>query len=62
MSIMEQTAIRDRLKRLHDQENELNKEMSKIDYQIKMLRKQKEKVAKRVSNNMRYRNKLINQL
>lgn len=59
---MEQTIIRNRLKTLHDQENDLNKEMGKIDHQIKLLKKKKAKVARRVSKNMLYRNRLINQL
>lgn len=59
---MEQEKIRSKLKVLHDQENGLNKEMGKVNFQIKQLKKQKDKIAKRVSNNMRYRNRLINQL
>jgi len=50
---------RSRLLQLHNEENLLNKEMSRINYQIKQLEKQKLKIAKRVSHNMRYRNRLI---
>lgn len=59
---MNQEYIRSKLKTLHEKEKELNKEMGKIDYQIKTLSKKKVKIAKQVSNNMRYRNRLINQL
>lgn len=54
--------IRNKLKNLHEQENELNKQMGKLNGQIKALQKKKDKLAKQVSNNMRYRNSLINKL
>lgn len=54
--------IRAKLKTLHEKENDLNKEIGKIDGQIKLLNKKKGKIAKQVSHNMRYRNRLINQL
>jgi hypothetical protein len=50
---------RKRLEQLHEQENELNAEMSKINNQIVQLEKRKAKIARRVSNNMKYRNRLI---
>lgn len=53
---------KDKLKELHIKEDELNKEMAKIDAKILALKKQKLKIAKRISHNMKYRNKLINQL
>lgn len=48
-----------RLEQLHEQENNLNKEMGEISYQISQLEKRKAKIAKQVSNNMKYRNRLI---
>lgn len=59
---MEASIIRTKLKTLHNQENDLNKQIGKIDGQIKLLNKKKAKIAKQVSHNMRYRNRLINQL
>lgn len=54
--------IREKLLKLHQEENVMNKDMAKLSYQIKILGKAKEKIRKRISSNMKYRNKLINQL
>lgn len=54
--------IRERLLLLHKEEDELNKKMGSIDAQIKGLNKDKAKLAKQVSSNMRYRNTLISKL
>lgn len=51
--------IKDKLKVLHNEENELNYEMAKIDKAIKQLEKDKSKLAKRISFNMKKRNQLI---
>ena len=48
-----------RLQRAHEQENELNKEMSDIDKWIKVKLIRKIKIAKLISKNMKYRNVLI---
>lgn len=54
--------IRKKLLDLHIRENELNRKISKADNTIKGCRKEIEKLAKKVSKNMRYRNILINKL
>lgn len=54
--------IRYHLLRAHRQENAINTEMTKIDKQILQLQKRKNKLAKMVSSNMKWRNRLINQL
>lgn len=54
--------IRLRLTELHSRENELNAAMGQIDKEIKLLTATKAKIAKRISNNMKHRNKLIEQL
>lgn len=51
--------IRQRLLLCHQSENELNREIGKLDNTIKDARKKKIKLAKAVSKNMRYRNSLI---
>lgn len=51
--------IRERLLLCHQAEDEINKRMGRIDAQIKGLNKDKAKLAKQVSSNMRYRNTLI---
>lgn len=51
-----------KLKDCHEQENELNKNLSKIDTEIDRLTKQKFKISKSISKNMKYRNLLISQL
>jgi hypothetical protein len=48
-----------KIQELHEKENELNREIGKIDKEIKLLQKRKVKLAKQVSANMKYRNKLI---
>lgn len=54
--------IRERLLLLHKAEDELNRKIGSIDAQIKGLTKDKAKLAKQVSSNMRYRNTLISKL
>lgn len=54
--------LRDKLSQLHKGEDELNKQIGLIDKQIAQLLKQKLKLAKLVSKNMKYRNLLISQL
>lgn len=48
-----------RLKEAHDLEDTYNKEMSKIDKQVRHLMRRKQKLAKLISKNMKYRNSLI---
>ena len=55
-----QEQIKSKIEKLHKIENELNVQMSNIENQIKQLTIQKNKLAKRVSHNMKYRNSLIN--
>ena len=54
--------LRQRLLELHQQEDEMNREMGKISKQILELEKKKQKLAKRISGNMKFRNQLINRL
>lgn len=54
--------IREKLKILHKHENEFNRKIAKADQTIKGCQKEIKKLAKQVSKNMLYRNKLINQL
>lgn len=54
--------IRLKLLELHQQEDEMNCEISSIDKQIRLLEKKKQKLAKRISGNMKFRNRLINEL
>lgn len=54
--------IRERLLKLHAEENDMNKEMGKHNRTIKECQRKKLKIAKRISSNMKYRNKLINLL
>jgi len=58
-----------KLKELHDLENEINKEIAgchgkinKCLSNIKELQAKKQKLAKRISHNMRLRNKIISEL
>jgi len=53
---MDTEAIRARLLKLHTTENEINRELSGLDKQIKTIEIKKRKLAKRVSHNMKYRN------
>lgn len=53
------TDLNTRLKEAHSLEDEYNKEMSKIDKQIKDLLSRKRILAKLISKNMKYRNSLI---
>lgn len=50
-----------RIQQLKEVESSLNKDMGKIDKEIKLLQKKKLKIGKRISHNMRYRNRLINE-
>lgn len=54
--------IKEKLIMLHEQENGFNGEMGKIDKQIQLLAKRKEKLARMVSKNMKHRNQLIEML
>lgn len=54
--------IRQMLLELHKQEDNMNREMGKISKQILELEKKKQKLAKRISGNMKFRNQLINRL
>jgi DNA helicase IV len=54
--------VRDKLKKLHAEEDAMNFSISGINKKIKELQKEKAKIANRISANMKYRNKLINQL
>lgn len=49
-----------KLEMLHNDENRLNKEMGEIDKAIKELVKRKKMLQRLISNNMRYRNDIIN--
>ncbi len=51
--------IREKLLQLHEQEDAMNKLISGYDKQIRDAEIKKKKVAKMVSSNMRYRNRLI---
>lgn len=60
---------KNKLKELHELENDINKQINvcsrKINgylYSIKLEIQQKEKLAKRVSHNMKLRNKIIDEL
>lgn len=54
--------IRQKLNKLHEEENAYNKEMTRLFNQCKWNQKRMSKLATLVSKNMLYRNKLINQL
>ena len=54
--------IKDTLKELHRQEDSYNKEIVKIDGQIKDLLFKKKKFANLVSKNMKHRNRIIKML
>ena len=45
---------------LHEREDALNKEMGEIDKQIRLLQRRKLKITRLISNNMLFRNKVIN--
>ena len=59
---MTKEKIRERLKICHEQEDELNKQMGKLNATICTCRRKIKKLAKNVSKNMLYRNKLIGEL
>ena len=59
---MTQDRIWELLEKTHKEENEFNRNIGKIDAQIKELLKQKTKIAKRISNNMLGRNRLISMI
>lgn len=50
-----------RLTKLHEQEDGYNKEVARINNQIKQLEIRKKKLARMISHNMKYRNKIINE-
>lgn len=50
------------LKILHESETHLNRDMTKIDKQIVVLKRKKAKIQKLISRNMLNRNILIDQL
>lgn len=54
--------IREKLLQLHIQENDLNRNIARLDCEIKGRRKLIATLAKKVSKNMKYRNDLINRL
>lgn len=54
--------IRRKLIELHQHEDYFNKEVGNIDKQILLLQKRKTKLTKSISANMKFRNKLIEQL
>lgn len=54
--------LKKRIAELHSLENELNTENGKCDKQIGVILNQKKKLAKRISHNMKYRNRLINEM
>ncbi len=54
--------IKDRLLELHFREDAMNKEMGKLHKVILDAQKAKNKLALRISKNMKYRNVLINKL
>lgn len=59
---MNNEQIRTRIAERKVQENDYNKQLAKLEWTIKDCKKKKLKLAKKVSDNMRYRNKLINML
>lgn len=59
---MDNKRIKLRLLELHAQEDEMNKEMGRINKTISDLQKKKKKLASRISGNMRFRNRLIEKL
>jgi len=59
---MTQEQIREKLFNCHKTENDYNREMAKLDLQIKSIEKRKAALARKVSKNMRYRNSLIEKL
>jgi hypothetical protein len=56
---MESDRIKNKLSELHLHENGWNKEISILDATIKKCEKEKIKLAKKISNNMKYRNLLL---
>lgn len=54
--------VKEKLLQLHRQEDEMNKQIGKLDKEIRVANRKKAKLAKMVSSNMKYRNKLINKL
>lgn len=59
---MTKEQIRERLILCHQSEDAINKQIGHLDKTIKDAEKKKVKLAKQVSKNMLYRNKLINKL
>lgn len=54
--------LKNRIAKLHIIENEFNAENNKCDKQIREILNKKKKLGKRISHNMKYRNKLIGEL
>lgn len=59
---MTKEQVREKLLKCHEQENELNKKIHKLDIIISHSNKEKRILAKKVSKNMLYRNQLISKL
>lgn len=59
---MTQEQIREKLSSCHKTENGYNREMAKLDLQVKAIEKRKIVLARKISKNMRYRNRLIEKL
>lgn len=54
--------IKKRLKKLHEEEKSLTIAISNYNKQIKVIQRNRKIIVTKLSNNMKYRNKLINQL
>lgn len=51
--------IKSKLKRAHESEDELNRELAKQDAIIRNSERKKLSIARKISANMKYRNKLL---
>lgn len=51
--------INERLRKVHEQENEYNREMGKISAQIYHLEHKKKKLQQMISSNMKYSNLIL---
>lgn len=54
--------IKKRLKKLHEEEKYLTIAISNYNKQIKVIQRHRKIIVTKLYNNMKYRNKLINQL
>jgi hypothetical protein len=54
--------IKTKLTEAHERENELNKQLGKLDAIIRNAQKKKKVLARKISVNMKYRNGLVNRL